>query len=57
MAVLTHYGTVSPAEFEDMMPDETNALRDRVLELVEQDRELQIELTKGIMRAQGARVI
>jgi len=57
MAILGRYGNYGKREFEEMLPEESNALIEQVLKLRDQDRDITLHETKAIMRASGARFI
>jgi len=57
MAELCVYGHVQPSEFMDLTPAESTALAFQVMKLRDDERAIQLELTKGIMKSNGARLL
>jgi len=60
MARAARYGSISPSEFLEMDIDDGAELARRVTELwideVESQAKFQLELTKALMKAQGAKI-
>jgi hypothetical protein len=57
MAFLAYYGRMSPSEFAESDPAETDALERAIAGILESERTLQLELTKAIVKSNGGRVL
>ncbi len=56
MAYLARYAHLSPLEFDGMLYADTLALYDRVRKLRDAEEASELERTKALMQASGARV-
>lgn len=60
MAILARYASVSPAEFDEMHYPDSRRLAEEVRKIVEAEEkeraEFQLELTKAVIKSNGARL-
>lgn len=57
MAELAFFGSTSPSEYHDMLPEESAALWGQVSKLRDDERAIRLEYVKGIIKSNGARLL